>query len=127
MVAHLEPELYRQFYAIAKEQASDVAFNKWDDYELVLDKNIINKIKNFVPVNEYGKSNKGFRITKNGKSTGIFYKKNEQNYEINENIELELDPNANKSLVPNVSRINIIPTRNINSNSIIKMKMKINQ
>ncbi len=85
-MAHLEPELYRQFYAVAKVQAGNAAFNKWDDYGITIDKEIWNKIQNFVPINEYGKSNKGFRTSKNGRNTGIFEKLKNQNNNNFENV-----------------------------------------
>jgi len=100
LVAFLSPDLYKQFYSIAKEQAGNNTFNKWDEYNLIVEKDIFNKIKEFSPINNYGnnKNNRGFRISKNGKDTGIFQKKDEQN---------NLSFNNN-------NRINIINDQNIN-------------
>ena len=45
--------------------------NKWEDYGLIIEKEIFEKIKQFEPINANGsKNNKGFRITKNGRNTG---------------------------------------------------------
>ena len=43
--------------------------NKWEDYNLIIDKNILDKVKQYVPINNYGnsKNNKSFRKSKNGK------------------------------------------------------------
>lgn len=49
--------------------------NKWDDYSLTIQKDIFEKVKQFVPINPgANKNNKGFRISKNGQDTGIFKK-----------------------------------------------------
>ena len=89
MVAYLDPELYRQFYAISKEQSGNGSYNKWEDYNLVIEKNILDKIKQFVPINpNTSKNSKGFRLMKNGKDTGIFQKaRNNGENDIRNNIE----------------------------------------
>ena len=64
-------------------------------------KSIFNKINEFFPINNYGsnKNNRGFRVSKNGKETGIFQHYDEQN---------DLSPNNN-------NRTNIINIQNVNS------------
>ena len=66
LVAFLDPELYKQFYIISKEQSGNGSSNRWDDYNLIIDKNIFDKIKQFTPINSnVNKNSKGFRISKN--------------------------------------------------------------
>ena len=48
------------------------------DYNILIKKDILEKIKQFEPISLNGnKNNKGFRITKNGRDTGIFKKIND--------------------------------------------------
>jgi len=75
LVAFLEPNLYRQFYNISKEQSGNKSYNKWEEYDIILDKNVLDKIKLFTPINPGAyKNNKGFRLSKKGVDTGIFKK-----------------------------------------------------
>ena len=75
MVAFLEPNLYRQFYNISKEQSGNKSYNKWEEYDIILDKNVLDKIKLFTPINPGAyKNNKGFRLSKKGVDTGILKK-----------------------------------------------------
>lgn len=71
-MAHLEPELYRQFYAI---ELVMLLLNKWDDYELILDKNILNKIKNFVLLMNMEKVIRDLELPKMEKVLLFFIKK----------------------------------------------------
>ena len=121
MVAHLEPELYRQFYAIAKEQAGNATFNKWDDYGVIINKEILNKIQNFVPINEYNKSSKGFRTSKSGRNTGIFQKIENINNNHAQDEGFIGRNNIVGEFASNVSnnRINIIPKLKTNIEPII--------
>ena len=122
-MAYLEPVLYKQFYAITKEQLGNNSLNKWEDYGLIIEKEIFEKIKQFEPINANGsKNSKGFRITKNGRNTGIFRKlqdydegNNIQN-NINNNMQnnAEQQNNARINLNHTGNKINIIPTNIIN-------------
>lgn len=88
MVAYLDPGLYREFYTISKEQSGNDLSNKWEDYNLVIEKNIFDKIKQFMPINpNASKNSKGFRLSKNGIDTGIFQKRNHEGNFIRNNIE----------------------------------------
>ena len=122
-MAYLEPVLYKQFYAITKEQLGNSSLNKWEDYGLIIEKEIFEKIKQFEPINANGsKNNKGFRITKNGRNTGIFKKL--QDYDegnnignnINDNMQNNAEPRNNMGVQLNNigNKISIIPTNIIN-------------
>ena len=122
-MAYLEPVLYKQFYTITKEQLGNNSLNKWEDYGLIIEKEIFEKIKQFEPINVNGsKNNKGFRITKNGRNTGIFKKL--QDYDegnnipnnINNNMQnnAEQQNNVRINLNQTGNKINIIPTNIIN-------------
>ena len=122
-MAYLEPVLYKQFYAITKEQLGNSSLNKWEDYGLIIEKEIFEKIKQFEPINANGsKNNKGFRITKNGRNTGIFKKiqeydgRNNIGNNINDNMQDNGDQQNNVRINLNQTgnKINIIPTNIIN-------------
>ena len=114
--------LYKQFYAITKEQLGNSSISKWEDYGLIIQKDIFEKIRQFEPVNHNGsKNSKGFRMTKNGKDTGIFHKISE--YEgnnignnINDNIENHIHQQNNIRINPNNTniKINVIRDNEIN-------------
>ena len=117
-MAYLEPALYKEFYAITKEQLGNSSVNKWEDYGVIIQKDIFEKIKQFEPINPNGnKNNKGFRITKNGRDTGIFkriteYEQNNINEDpqnnINQQINMQIPPNNNNI------KINLIQNNEIN-------------
>lgn len=96
-MAYLEPVLYKHFYAITKEQLANSSLSKWEDYGLIIDKEIFEKIKQFEPINSnVSKNNKGFRITKNGRNTGIFKKiqENDEGNNIGNNINDNMQNNS---------------------------------
>ena len=108
--------LYKQFYAITKEQLGNSSISKWEDYGLIIQKDIFEKIKQFEPVNHNGsKNSKGFRITKNGKDTGIFHKIRE--YEGNNNI----GNNINQNIENDIHQQNTIRIHPNNTNKKINM------
>ena len=121
----MEPELYKQFYIISKEQTGNKTYNKWNDYNLIIERNIFDKIQQFTPINPIAnKNNKGFRLSKNGIDTGIF-KRAEENVgnnnmmdNINNNIQNNIGEDMNAGLANNVNisnnRIRIIPGNLIN-------------
>ena len=113
-MANLEPVLYKEFYAITKEQLGNNSVNKWEDYGLVIQKDIFEKIKQFEPINANGsKNNKGFRITKNGRDTGIFRKiqeyeeDNNIGHNINDNNQNNIEQQNNMRIQPNSNNIKI--------------------
>lgn len=48
-------------------------YAKWNDYELKIDESLLQRIKEFMPIDGENKTNaKSFRLTKNGRETGLF-------------------------------------------------------
>ena len=97
-----------------------------EDYGLIIEKEIFEKIKQFEPINANGsKNNKGFRITKNGRNTGIFKKiqeydgRNNIGNNINDNMQDNGDQQNNVRINLNQTgnKINIIPTNIINEDN----------
>ena len=88
LVAYIDPNLYRELYAINKNQLAERFFNKWGDYKIDIKKEYIKDIEQFVSINSQKNTKGGFRTTKNHISTGTFYKfKNiNDNDNINNNI-----------------------------------------
>lgn len=117
MVAFLEPELYKQFYIIAKEQSGNCSSSKWEDYNIVIEKNIFDRIAQFTPINPNSSRNgKGFRLSKNGIDTGIFQKAENhmENVPMMNNINEEIQNNEEEyidaRIAPNnINKINILP------------------
>ena len=122
MVAFLEPELYKQLYAISKEQSGNGSSNKWDDYNMVIEKNIFERIKQFIPVNpNSARNSKGFRLSKNGIDTGIFQKAERymENVPIGNNINEDMKNDEEEHIdamfsLNNKNKINILPINIIN-------------
>ena len=108
---------------ISKDQLGNNCVNKWEDYGLIIEKNVFEKIKQFEPINSNAnKNNKGFRTSKNGRDTGIFKKLEEyQRNNImgnnnNNNIQGDINQQDNERIPQNViqNKINIIPANKIN-------------
>ena len=73
MVAFIDKRLYQELYAISKVQLAQKNYAKWNDYELKIDESLIQRIKEFMPIDGENKANaKSFRLTKNGRETWIF-------------------------------------------------------
>lgn len=108
-MAFLDPDLYRNFYNLSKEQLGNKTLSKWEDYQLVIDKNILDKFNQYTPINNYSnnKNKRGFRTSKNGKDTGLFTKINNNN--INED-------NNNSNNINNSDNIG----NNFNKNGLLQ-------
>jgi len=74
LFAYIDPKLYKEIYEVNKKQISERVFNKWGDYKIDIQKDLINDIENFLPMNSKANSKGGFRTTKNHRPTGTFYK-----------------------------------------------------
>jgi len=72
LVAFLDADLYRKLYIISKEELGKRNISKWKDYEMTLNIEILNKLKNFHPIEDTSTKSKPFRLSKNGEKIGIF-------------------------------------------------------
>ena len=45
LIAYVEPNLYSEFYSINKKQLSERIFNKWGDYKIDVQKDLIKDIE----------------------------------------------------------------------------------
>lgn len=73
-------------------------YYKWSNYEIKVDESLLNNIKNFVPVDgEKNTNSKAYRLTKNGRPTGIFNQKNGQNMQNNIQNQINLEINEEDS------------------------------
>lgn len=59
--------MYQEFYAINKQQKGNKAYNRWEDYQLMIKRDIYNKLQQFVPINGNNsvKNSIGFLVSKN--------------------------------------------------------------
>ena len=55
LVAYVQPELYKQFYNSYKGELQKKSFNKWSDFSVNINKNIVDDIKSFIPTNDNDK------------------------------------------------------------------------
>ncbi len=74
LIAYIEPNLYRELYAINKSQLSERVFNKWGDYKIDVQKDLLQDIQQFTSINPKNNSKGGFKLTKNHASSNTFYK-----------------------------------------------------
>lgn len=101
------------------------SLNKWEEYQLIIDKSIFEKVKQYVPINNYNssKNNKGFRMSKNGRDTGIFKKINEQSNMDNNNIQINTDNFGNNYSINELNLLQQEPPQMINNSSIHNIKI----
>ena len=71
-VAYLDPPLFKSLYTIQKQQLLSRAFNAWNNNKVEIQRNLINYINNFSPVNCNKGKQTGFIKVKNHLSTGVF-------------------------------------------------------
>ena len=58
-------------------------FEKWNNYDLLIDEKILKNIQQFVPVDSIGNvHSKSFRLIKKGQVTGVFNQINDNNNNI---------------------------------------------
>ncbi len=90
----MDKNLYQELYAISKMQFGQKKFEKWNNYDLLIDEKILKNIQQFVPVDKIGNAHsKSFRLTKKGQVTGVFNQINvDNNNTENQNIQ-EIDLN----------------------------------
>ena len=53
LIANLDPPTYGKLYDIYKNKESNKSYKKWEDYELSLPGNVLNKVVSFRPINRY--------------------------------------------------------------------------
>ena len=90
----MDKNLYQEIYAISKMQIGQKKFEKWNNYDLLIDEKILKNIQQFIPVDNIGNAHsKSFRLTKKGQVTSVFNQINVGNNNIeNKNIQ-EIDIN----------------------------------
>ena len=50
LVAYIEPNIYAQMYDMYKKKTVDNAMKKWDEYGVNISSDMVNDIKEFVPI-----------------------------------------------------------------------------
>ena len=113
LVAYVQPELYKQFYNSYKGELQKKSFNKWSDFSININKNIVDDIKSFIATNENDKKRGGFRMYKNHENTNIFTQVH--------NIGLHHDKNQEQKKIIENQQNQISLLRNQNINNINKI------
>ncbi len=65
LVAYIDPDLYKSFYSVYKEQISARKYNKWIDYSIDIQSSLLSKIKEYAPTDNNSSGNKSFKLSKN--------------------------------------------------------------
>ena len=106
LVAFIDPNLYRSFYSIYKQQMTDRKYNKWINYNIEIRSDILAKVQKFVPININSAGNKSFKLTKNhipnntfkrSEKVNINFQNNAQNNIINSQPKKEIKISINKN------------------------------
>ena len=80
LIAFIDPNLFREIYALNKKQKAETNFNKWCDFKIKIRQDLIKEIGDFSNISKANNNRGGFRKTKNHISTNIFdYKVNPNN------------------------------------------------
>ena len=80
LIAFIDPNLFREIYALNKKQKAERNFNKWCDFKIEIRQDQIKDIGDFSNISKANNNRGGFRKTKNHISTNIFdYKVNPNN------------------------------------------------
>lgn len=102
LVAYIDPNLYKSFYSIYKEQTTERRLNKWTNYTIDIKPDILSKVRQFVPTEDNQTGNKSFKLTKNHTVNDTFKKVDTVNLNTRTNrqqmnyINIKLNPNPNK-------------------------------
>ena len=75
LVAYIDPNFYKSFYSIYKEQTAERKYNEWVNYTIDVKSDILEKVKQFVPIDSNNSGNKSFKLTKNHIPNYSFKKK----------------------------------------------------
>lgn len=116
LIAYVDPALYRQLYSINKSQLQDRIYNKWGDYQIDIQKNLLKDIEEFTSTTAKNNLRGGFRRTKNSEPVGTFYKF--KNINIEENLKeknLQRIQNRNDYLQNQLNQFNQLNEINQNN------------
>jgi hypothetical protein len=85
LVAYIDPNLYKSFYSIYKEQMAERRYNKWINYTIDVKADIMAKVKQFAPTDINTSGNKSFKLSKNHIPNYTFKKADSLNINSNDN------------------------------------------
>ena len=123
LVAYIDPNLYKSFYSIYKEQTAERKYNKWVNYTIDIKSDILEKVKQFVPTDQNNSGNKSFKLTKNHMPNCTFKKSEIQNINIrNHSYQNMADTLPKKSI-----KIMLNSGNNDSSNLLSFEKKKLNK
>ena len=91
LVAYIDPDLYKSFYSVYKEQISARKYNKWIDYSIDIQSSLLSKIKEYAHTDNNSSGNKSFKLSKNHMPNYTFKK--------GEGIGTDLNNNSNVNRV----------------------------
>ena len=85
LIAYIDPDLYKSFYSVYKEQISARRYNKWIDYTIGVQSSILSKIKEYIPTDNNSSGNKSFKLSKNHIPNDTFKKGEGAGADLNNN------------------------------------------
>lgn len=73
LIAYNEPNLFKELYSINKRQNEEKNYNKWGNFRIDINPELVNDINEFKSLNNGHKNYGGFKLTKNHEPTNVFY------------------------------------------------------
>jgi hypothetical protein len=119
LVAYVDQGLYKNFYN--SEEIKKRIYNKWSDYDVVVDKNLIDDINNFIPIQTSNKRQGGFRIYKNHQNTNVFTEARNVGLHNNQNQNQKQVIGNQLDQINNLKQINL---QNINKINLLEQQLK---
>ena len=91
--------LYKSFYSIYKEKTMQIKFNKWNNYSIDIKSDILQKLKQFIPIDANNSTSRSFKLTKNHLPTYSFKESiHRKNNSVNSLYQNNTDKNQKKTI-----------------------------
>ena len=72
LIAYVDSDLYKNIYNEYKAEVQKRKHNKRGDYNIYVKKDLINDVRQYIPLSNNTNSQRGFRLYKNHNPTGVF-------------------------------------------------------
>ena len=72
LIAYVDSDLYKNIYNEYKAEVQKRKHNKWGDYNIYVKNDLINDVRQYIPLSNNINSQGGFRLYKNHNPTGVF-------------------------------------------------------
>lgn len=125
LIAYIDPNLFREIYSINKKQKAERNYNKWGDFKIDINRDLIKDIQEFNSIGNTSNNRGGFRRMKNHMETNLFYQfkgkvNNNPNRIKNNNGNIEINHNLQNQL----NQLNQVNNNIINENQQLKIELE---